>query len=420
MNVLVVNAGSSSLKYQLFDTETEAVYAKGICERIGAAGSVIDHRQLVKGIRHKKEMPMSNHAEAMRIVVETLTDPELGCIKSMDEIEAVGHRVVHGGPYFFESVLVTDEVMDKLEKCYDFAPLHTKAHLMGIHGCTEVMPGVPQVLVFDTAFHQTMPEKAYYYPIPYEMYDEYKIRRYGAHGTSHRYVSGVMREILAKEGKTEDTKIITCHLGNGSSISAVRDGKVIDTSMGFTPLDGVEMGTRCGSIDPAIVTYIMNKKGFTPDEMSEFMNKKCGFLGITGGFSDSRDIEDAVAAGPNATPDPDHPLPTYERANLCSSVLFYQIKKYIGSYTAAMNGLDAIVFTAGLGENNPRLREVVCSDMEYFGIEIDKELNAKMLRQPNIVKLSTERSRVLVYLIPTNEELVIAKDTAEIVSALKK
>lgn len=420
MNVLVVNAGSSSLKYQLFDTETEAVYAKGICERIGAAGSVIDHRQLVKGIRHKKEMPMSNHAEAMRIVVETLTDPELGCIKSMDEIEAVGHRVVHGGPYFFESVLVTDEVMDKLEKCYDFAPLHTKAHLMGIHGCTEVMPGVPQVLVFDTAFHQTMPEKAYYYPIPYEMYDEYKIRRYGAHGTSHRYVSGVMREILAKEGKTEDTKIITCHLGNGSSISAVRDGKVIDTSMGFTPLDGVEMGTRCGSIDPAIVTYIMNKKGFTPDEMSEFMNKKCGFLGITGGFSDSRDIEDAVAAGPDATPDPDHPLPTYERANLCSSVLFYQIKKYIGSYTAAMNGLDAIVFTAGLGENNPRLREVVCSDMEYFGIEIDKELNAKMLRQPNIVKLSTERSRVLVYLIPTNEELVIAKDTAEIVSALKK
>lgn len=419
MNVLVVNAGSSSLKYQLFDTNTEAVYAKGICERIGAAGSCIDHRQLTKGIRHKKEMPMANHSDAMRIVVEALTDPEIGCIKSMDEIEAVGHRVVHGGPYFFESVLVTEDVINKLNMCYDFAPLHTKAHLMGIQGCTEVMPNVPQVLVFDTAFHQTMPEKAFYYPIPYDMYDEYKIRRYGAHGTSHRYVSGIMREILAKEGKTEDTKIITCHLGNGSSISAVRDGKVIDTSMGFTPLDGVEMGTRCGSIDPAIVTYIMNKKGFTPDQMSEFMNKQCGFLGITG-FSDSRDIEDAVAAGPDAVADPAHPLPSYERANLCSSVLFYQIKKYIGSYTAAMNGLDAIVFTAGLGENNPRLREVVCSDMEYFGIEIDKELNAKMLRQPNIVKLSTERSKVLVYLIPTNEELVIARDTAEIVSNLKK
>ena len=419
MNVLVVNAGSSSLKYQLFDTNTEAVYAKGICERIGAAGSCIDHRQLVKGIRHKKEMPMNNHADAMRIVVEALTDPEIGCIKSMDEIEAVGHRVVHGGPYFFESVLVTEEVIAKLAMCYEFAPLHTKAHLMGIRGCTEVMPNVPQVLVFDTAFHQTMPEKAYYYSIPYDMYKEYKIRRYGAHGTSHRYVSGVMREILAKEGKTEDTKIITCHLGNGSSISAVRDGKVIDTSMGFTPLDGVEMGTRCGSIDPAIVTYIMKKKDFTPDQMSEFMNTQCGFYGITG-FSDSRDIEDAVAAGPDAKPDPNHPLPSYERANLCSSVLFYQIKKYIGSYTAAMNGLDAIVFTAGLGENNPRLREVVCSDMEYFGIEIDKELNAKMLRQSNIVKLSTERSKVQVYLIPTNEELVIARDTADIVSKLGK
>lgn len=419
MNVLVVNAGSSSLKYQLFDTETETAFAKGICERIGADGSVIDHRQLIKGIRYKKEMPMSNHSQAMRIVVETLTDPELGCIKSMDEIEAVGHRVVHGGPYFFESVLVTDAVKEKLELCRDFAPLHTGAHLMGIHGCTEVMPNVPQVLVFDTAFHQTMPEKAYFYPVSYDMYEDYKIRRYGAHGTSHRFVSQIMREILAAKGKTTDTKIITCHLGNGSSISAVRDGKVIDTSMGFTPLDGVEMGTRCGSIDPAIVTYIMEKKGYTPAQMSDYMNKKCGFLGITG-FSDSRDIEDAVTAGPDAPDDPDHPLPDYDRANLCSSVLFYQIKKYIGAYTAAMNGLDALVFTAGLGENNPRLREVVCADMEYFGIEIDNELNAKMLRQPNIVKLSTERSKVEVYLIPTNEELVIARDTAEIVAKLAK
>ncbi len=416
MNVLVVNAGSSSLKYQLFDTETETAFAKGICERIGADGSVIDHRQLTKGIRHKKEMPMSNHAEAMKIVVEALTDPELGCIKSMDEIEAVGHRVVHGGPYFFESVLVTPEVMEKLEMCRDFAPLHTGAHIMGIEGCTAVMPNVPQVLVFDTAFHQTMPEHAYFYPVSYDMYENYKIRRYGAHGTSHRFVAQVMQEILAKKGKTEDTKIITCHLGNGSSISAVRDGKVIDTSMGFTPLDGVEMGTRCGSIDPAIVPYIMEKTGYTPAQMSEYMNKKCGFLGITG-FSDSRDIEDAVAAGPEGAKNADRPLPDYERAKLCSSVLFYQIKKYIGSYTAAMNGLDAIVFTAGLGENNPRLREEVCADLEYFGIEIDKELNAKMLRQSNIVKLSTDNSKVDVYLIPTNEELVIARDTAAIISA---
>ena len=420
MNVLVVNAGSSSLKYQLFDTVTETAYAKGICERIGADGSLIDHRQLVKGLRDKKVIPMKNHAEAMKIVVEALTDPELGCIKSMDEIEAVGHRVVHGGPYFFESVLVTPEVIDTLEKCRDFAPLHTGAHLMGIYGCTEVMPTVPQVLVFDTAFHQTMPEKAYFYPLSYDMYEDYKIRRYGAHGTSHRYVSAIMREILAKEGKTEDTKIITCHLGNGSSISAVRDGKCVDTSMGLTPLEGVEMGTRCGSIDPAIVTFIMEKKGYTPAEMNDYMNKKCGFLGVTGGFSDSRDIEDAVAAGPDGDPNADRPLPAYDRANLCSSVLFYQIKKYIGSYAAAMNGVDAIVFTAGLGENNPRLREMVCADMQFLGIEIDNELNAKMLRQPNIVKLSTDNSKVAVYLIPTNEELVIARDTAEIVGNIAK
>jgi len=419
MNVLVVNAGSSSLKYQLFDTVTETAYAKGICERIGADGSLIDHRQLVKGLRDKKVIPMKNHAEAMKIVVEALTDPKLGCIKSMDEIEAVGHRVVHGGPYFFESVLVTPEVIDTLEKCRDFAPLHTGAHLMGIYGCTEVMPTVPQVLVFDTAFHQTMPEKAYFYPLSYDMYEDYKIRRYGAHGTSHRYVSAIMREILAKEGKTEDTKIITCHLGNGSSISAVRDGKCVDTSMGLTPLEGVEMGTRCGSIDPAIVTFIMEKKGYTPAEMNDYMNKKCGFLGVTG-FSDSRDIEDAVSAGPDGDPNADRPLPAYDRANLCSSVLFYQIKKYIGSYAAAMNGVDAIVFTAGLGENNPRLREMVCADMEFLGIEIDNELNAKMLRQPNIVKLSTDNSKVAVYLIPTNEELVIARDTAEIVGKLAK
>ena len=404
MNVLVVNAGSSSLKYQLIDTVTGELKAKGICERIGSEGSLIEHK-LPDGRKLKENKEIANHSVAMKYVVDALTSKEYGCIKDVSEIEAVGHRVVHGGPYFFESCLVTPEVIDKLKQCYDFAPLHTPAHLMGIEGCTAVMPNVPQALVFDTAFHQTMPRKAYFYPVSYDMYENYKIRRYGAHGTSHRYVSGIMNEILAKKGKTGDTKIITCHIGNGSSISAVRGGKCIDTSMGFTPLDGVEMGTRCGSIDPAIVTYIMNKTGKTPDEMSSYMNKECGFLGITG-KSDSRDLELAVENGPK---DPD-----YDKCELATSILFYQIKKYIGAYTAAMNGLDAIVFTAGLGENNPRLRDVVCSDMEYFGIKINKELNDVTLRQPNIVKLSTDDSKVDVYLIPTNEELVIAQDTAEL------
>ncbi len=401
MRVLVVNAGSSSLKYQLFDTATEKLLAKGICERIGIDGR-IEHK-VGNGEKIKKEIPMPNHAVATKIVVDYLTSPEYGCIKDMSEIEAVGHRVVHGGPYFFESCLVTEAVMEKLRLCLDFAPLHTAAHIMGIEGCTAVMPNTPQVLVFDTAFHQTMPEQSYFYPIPYEMADKYKIRRYGAHGTSHRFVSGEMIKILGKPAA--ETKIITCHIGNGSSISAVKGGKILDTSMGFTPLDGVEMGTRCGSIDPAIVPYIMKKEGFTPDEMSEFMNKKCGFLGVSGISSDSRDIEAAILKG-------DH------RAYLAATILAYQIKKYIGAYTAAMDGLDAIVFTAGMGENNPELRERVCTDMTYYGIEIDKELNAKTHHQNDIVKLSTDRSKVLVYLIPTNEELVIARDTEEIVSKL--
>lgn len=400
MNVLVVNAGSSSLKYQLFDTNSEKVLAKGICERIGIGGR-IEHKQ-ADGTKTCKDIEMPNHSVATEIVVKTLTDPEIGCIKSMSEIEAVGHRIVHGGAYFSESVVVTDEVISKLEKCKDLAPLHTVPHLMGIKGCTEAMPGVPQVLVFDTAFHQTMPEKAYFYPIPYSMYEKYDIRRYGAHGTSHRFVAGEMCRIL---GRTEGTKIITCHLGNGSSISAVKDGKVIDTSMGFTPLDGVEMGTRCGSIDPAIVTFIMEKEGFTPSEMSEFMNKKCGFLGVSEISPDSRDIEAAILKGD-------------KKAFLAASILAYQIQKYIGSYTAAMNGLDAIVFTAGMGENNPELRDRVCHNMEYFGIEMDYEVNAKAHHQPDIVKLSTENSKVEIYLIPTNEELVIASDTERLVKAL--
>ncbi len=402
MNVLVVNAGSSSLKYQLFDTKTESVLAKGICERIGIDGK-IEHK--FKGEKYVKEITMPNHSVATQIVVDTLTDPEIGCLKSMSEIEAVGHRIVHGGEFFSESMLLTDDVLAKLELCIDFAPLHTGPHIMGIKGCLEAMPGVPQVLVFDTAFHQTMPETSYMYGVSYDMYEKYHIRRYGAHGTSHRYVAGEMIKILGKPA--EETKIVTCHIGNGSSISAVCGGKVLDTSMGFTPLDGVIMGTRCGAIDPAIVTYIMKKEGYTPDEMSDYMNKKCGFLGLSGISSDSRDIEAAILNGD-------------KRAKVTAELLAYQIKKYIGSYAAAMNGLDAVVFTAGMGENNPELRERACADMDFLGIKLDNELNAKMHHQSNTVELSLPDSKVKVYLIPTNEELVIASDTEKIVNDLKK
>lgn len=417
MKVLVVNAGSSSLKYQLMDTVTEEVLAKGICERIGLAGSLIDHK---KGSdRVKVETPMKDHSIATEIVVKMLTDKEHGCISSMDEIEAVGHRVVHGGPYFFESCLVTPDVVDTLKKCVEFAPLHTLAHIMGIEGCTKVMPNVPQVLVFDTAFHQTMGPEAYTYPLPMNMIENDHIRRYGAHGTSHRFVSAEMNKIL---GRT-DTKIITCHIGNGSSISAVKNGKVVDTSMGFTPLDGVEMGTRCGSIDPAIVPFIMKKHNIGVDEIADFMNKKCGFLGVSEYSSDSRDIEDAIVGKfneklPSCPKTEEEKTRITKNSKLAADILSYQIKKYIGSYTAAMNGLDALVFTAGMGENNPQLRERTCENMEYFGIKLNKELNAVTLRQPNIVDLSAPDSKVKIYLIPTNEELMIAKDTEAIVSKL--
>ncbi|MBE6671154.1 MAG: acetate kinase [Ruminococcaceae bacterium] len=400
MNVLVVNAGSSSLKYQLFDTTTNDVLAKGICERIGIDGK-IEHK--INGEKYTEEIDMPNHAVATSVVVRYLTDAKVGCIKSMDEIEAVGHRVVHGGEYFSESVLLTDEVLAKLELCRDLAPLHTPAHIMGIQGCLEAMPGKPQVLVFDTAFHQTMPEEAYMYGLPYEMYEKHHIRRYGAHGTSHRYVAAEAAKLLDKP--VEETKIVTCHIGNGSSISAVKGGKCIDTSMGFTPLAGVLMGTRCGSIDPAIVTYIMKHEGFTPDEMSDYMNKKCGFLGLSGISSDSRDIEAAILQG-------------NKRAKIAAETLAYQIKKYIGSYTAAMDGLDAVIFTAGMGENNPELRERACSNLENFGIKLDKEVNAKGHHQSEALLLSTPDSKVKVYLIPTNEELVIASDTERLVKAL--
>ena len=403
MNVLVVNAGSSSLKYQLFDTTAGVVRAKGLCERIGIDGK-IKHQNLETGAVYEKEIAMPNHTVATKIVIDALLSAEYGSVKSMDEIEAVGHRIVHGGAYFSESVLLTDEVLAKLELCRDLAPLHTGAHIMGIQGCLAAMPKTPQVLVFDTAFHTaSMPDYAYVYPVSYDMYEKYAVRRYGAHGTSHRYVSGECIKLLG--GKAEGTKIVTCHLGNGSSISAVKDGKVLDTSMGFTPLAGIEMGTRCGDIDPAIVPYIMNKTGMNADEMNEYMNKKCGFLGVSGVSSDCRDVSAAAKAG-------------NKRAKLALDIVSYQIRKFIGAYTAAMGGLDAIVFTAGIGENDWEMRESVCSKLGYFGVEFDAEHNANLPRPLTATEISKPTSKVKVFMIPTNEELVIASYTERIVKAL--
>ena len=406
MNILVVNAGSSSLKYQLIDSDTGIASAKGICERIGAQGSLIEHKNLEKGTKTKFESPMNDHADAMKLVIKYLTDKEVGVIESMDEIQAIGHRIVHGGSFFSQSILLNDDVLSKLELCKDFAPLHTVAHLMGIKGCLETMADKPQVLVFDTSFHQTMAPEAYMYALPYKYYSEYGIRRYGFHGTSHRYVSAEMAKLLGKP--IEETKIVTCHIGNGSSITAVKGGKVMDTSMGFTPLAGVEMGTRCGDIDPAIVTLIMEKDNMTAAQVNNMMNKESGFLGISGFSSDSRDLEDAIAAGPSD--------PNYERSDLAVNILKHQLKKYIGSYAAIMNGLDAVVFTAGIGENNPNLRKLVCDDMEFLGIKIDDAANQAAFRVSDPRRISTDDSKVAVYMIPTNEELVIAQDTAAIVA----
>ena len=402
MKVLVVNAGSSSLKYQLFDTSTNSVLAKGNCERIGIEGSRIIHKTQGKE-EYVKDTPLKDHSEATKLVVDTLLNKEVGCLTSVDEIEAIGHRVVHGGSYFTESMLVTDEVVSVLEKCTSYAPLHTPAHIMGIKGCKAVMPNTPEVLVFDTSFHQTMAKEAYMYGVSYDMYEDYGIRRYGAHGTSHRYVSGEMIKLMG--GNAEGTKIVTCHIGNGSSISAVKDGKCVDTSMGFTPLDGIMMGTRCGAIDPAIVPFIMDKKNFTPKEMENYMNKQCGFLGISGVSSDSRDLERACAEG-------------NERAQLAYDMLCYQIKKFIGAYSASMGGINAIVFTAGIGEHSPYIREHALAGLEYLGIKIDPAKN-NFGHSSTPVKISTDDSAVAVYMIPTNEELVIASDTENIVNALK-
>jgi acetate kinase len=398
MFVLVVNAGSSSLKYQLFDMETSEMIAKGLCERIGTDG-LYTHQVPSKDVSIKKiPIDMPNHSVAVGTVIKYLTDAETGCIADMSEISAVGHRIVHGGPWLIDSCLIDGpdgKVLTDLRKCIDLAPLHTKAHLQGIEGCLAVMPEVPQVLVMDTSFHQTMPQKAFMYPIPYELYEKHAVRRYGFHGTSHRYVSGKALEMLGNP----DAKIVTCHLGNGSSISAVNAGKCVDTSMGFTPLEGVIMGSRCGAIDPAVVPFLMEKENIPVEKMGDWMNKQCGFLGVSGVSSDLRDVRSAAENG-------------NERAQLALDILAYQIKKYVGGYAAAMNGLDCVVFTAGIGENDATMRALAMRDLEFLGIKLDEEKNNS--KDPTVI--SADDSRVKVLVIPTNEELVIASDTWNIVN----
>lgn len=401
MKILVVNAGSSSLKYQLIDMENESVLAKGNCEQIGTE-STFTHKVPSDETKNIKALPMEmqDHAAALKIVLDTLVDAEHGVIGSVKEIDAVGHRVLHGGEKFSGSVLVDDKVEEAIKECFDLGPLHNPANLTGIKACQKVMPGVPQVAVFDTGFHQTMPDYAYMYALPYEYYEKYGIRRYGFHGTSHRFVSKKCIELL---GNPEHSKIVTCHLGNGSSISAVVDGKCFDTTMGVTPLEGIMMGTRCGSIDPAIVPIIMKKENLTPDEMDTVMNKKSGMLGLCG-TSDNRTIESRTKEGD-------------KRAKLIESMLCHQLTKYIGGYAAAMGGLDAIVFTGGIGENNPQYRDRVCDKLKFMGVEINYEINDKLKRGPE-GEISTPNSKVKVYVICTNEELMIARDTKEIVEAL--
>lgn len=401
LKILVVNAGSSSLKYQLIDMENESVLAKGNCEQIGTE-STFTHKVPSDETKNIKALPMEmqDHAAALKIVLDTLVDAEHGVIGSVKEIDAVGHRVLHGGEKFSGSVLVDDKVEEAIKECFDLGPLHNPANLTGIKACQKIMPGVPQVAVFDTGFHQTMPDYAYMYALPYEYYEKYGIRRYGFHGTSHRFVSKKCIDLL---GNPEHSKIVTCHLGNGSSISAVVDGKCFDTTMGVTPLEGIMMGTRCGSIDPAIVPIIMKKEGLTPDEMDTVMNKKSGMLGLCG-TSDNRTIESRAKEGD-------------KRAKLIESMLCHQLTKYIGGYAAAMGGLDAIVFTGGIGENNPQYRDRVCDKLKFMGVEINYEINDKLKRGPE-GEISTPNSKVKVYVICTNEELMIARDTKEIVEAL--
>lgn len=395
MNILVINCGSSSLKYQLINSETEGVLAKGLCERIGIDGMLT--YQPEGGEKEKSEIAMPTHTEAINAVLAALTNEKSGVIKSLSEVGAVGHRVVHGGEKFTSSCLINDESMKAIEECNDLAPLHNPANLIGIRACQELMPGVPMVAVFDTAFHQTMPDVAYTYGIPYEYYEKYKVRRYGFHGTSHSYVSKRTAEIVGKP--YDQMKIIVCHLGNGASISAVNCGKSVDTSMGLTPLEGLVMGTRSGDLDPAIIDFVGKKEGLSLDEMNEVLNKKSGMLGISGVSSDGRDLEAAAETG-------------NKRAQLALDVFDYRVIKYIGAYAAAMNGVDAIAFTAGIGENNIKMRKDVCSSLTYLGVKLDEEKN-NVRGEERII--SAYDSKVQVLLVPTNEELAIARETLALV-----
>lgn len=395
MNVLVINCGSSSLKYQLINSDSEEVLAKGLCERIGIDGRLVYQKEgLDKEIT---EAPMPTHKEAIQMVLDALVNPKTGAVKSLAEIDAVGHRVVHGGEKFSDSVVITEEVIAQVEECNDLAPLHNPANIIGIRACQALMPNVPMVGVFDTAFHQTMPEKAYLYGLPYEYYEKYKVRRYGFHGTSHSFVSKRTAELLGKN--IEDTKIIVCHLGNGSSITAVKGGKSVDTTMGLTPLAGVIMGTRSGDIDPAIIEFLANKTGKNIEEINTILNKKSGVYGLSGGFSDFRDLGKGMEEG-------------NDRCRLALDVFAYGVKKYIGAYAAAMGGVDAIAFTAGIGENNPYVRNLAMTDMEYMGITIDQEAN-KVMGDEKLI--STPDSKVKVFVVPTNEELAIARETVALV-----
>lgn len=398
MKVLVINAGSSSLKYQLMDPATREVFAKGLCERIGIDGR-LTHKVPAKDAKYEFEIPMPTHSEAIQAVLAILVDPVDGVIKSTDEIDAVGHRVLHGGMEFFDSCIINDEVIAAIEKCIPLGPLHNPANLMGIRACQAVMPKTPQVAVFDTAFHMTMPPKAYRYAIPTEYYENDSIRRYGFHGTSHKYVTKRAIELMGRK----DIKLVNCHLGNGSSLSAVKDGKCQDTSMGLTPLAGVPMGTRSGDIDPAVVQFVMNKYGMSADECLNMLNKKSGVLALSGVSSDFRDIENGAEEG-------------NENCALALDKFAYEVRKYIGSYAAALGGLDCLVFTAGVGENSASMRARICEGLEFLGVKIDPEKNNTRGKEAII---SADDSKVTVWVIPTNEELMIAQDTAALVNAAK-
>ena len=400
MIILVLNCGSSSLKYQLLDMKGDEVFdlmAKGLVERIGMEAGCIKHQTTGKE-KFVKEMPIPDHTVGIKVVLDALLDPEYGVLSTLEDIEAVGHRVVHGGEEFFCSKLIDENVIAEIEKCSDLAPLHNPANLLGIRAVSEVLPTVPQVAVFDTAFHQTMPSYAYMYALPYEYYEKYRIRRYGFHGTSHKYVSAKGAKFTGLD--LDNSKIITCHLGNGSSITAIANGKSIDTSMGFTPLEGIIMGTRCGCIDPEIVTFLQKKENLSVDEVNKVLNKKSGFLGLSCISSDARDLNDAANAGE-------------QKAKLTLKKLVYDITKYIGAYAAVMNGVDLIVFTGGIGENNSRLRRRVCENLSYLGLKFDYEANVATGKDTLI---SLPDSKVKVAVITTNEELVIAQDTMHIVN----